>query len=447
MKKLLILVVVLALALSFTSCAQLDRLKGIDLPPLPTVTERPAATEKPETDPAAPAETEAPVVVVETGKSDADAMRQSVVVNFRKTVMEEYDPAEGTQRILLFSYVTPHVTMPGREAAADAINEYIAMLDETYVTGNDYGDGPSDGYNGLLEQALDNFTYVHETGAGLALEYSSERTANVARADGRVLSLVTNTSSSTGGAHGIYVESAYVFDTETGALLTLDKLTPDYAAFSTLVVQKMVEQAHSNQELYDAISSFVEESEWERSFAHLLREGSWYLNENGLVLFSTLYELAPYAAGIQTFTVSYADLGELLYERWRVGEKQGEGGMEAQFLSDVAEGSFPIFDFVQIDANGQQLCLRSGARIYDVRLQRAEYMDWNNSFALGETFWFCSCMENAGVQLVAELPEILPTLAGSYRTGAGELHRALLIQSGEDGHLILQEEGFGFYEH
>lgn len=447
MKKLLILVVVLALALSFTSCAQLDRLKSVELPPLPTVTERPAATEQPAAETAAPAETEAPIVIVETGSDSAEAMRKSVVVNFRKTAMEEYDPAEGTQVILRFSYVTPHVTMPGREEAADAINEYIAMLDETYVTGNDYGDGPSDGYNGLLEQALDNFTYIHETGAELGMEYSSERTANVERADGRVLSLVMNTSSYTGGAHGVYVESAYVFDTETGALLTLDKLTPDYAAFSTLVVQKMVEQAHSDQELHDAITGFVDESEWERSFAHLLREGSWYLDENGLVLFSTLYELAPYAAGIQTFKVSYDELGELLYERWRPGTMQGEGGMEALFLSDVTEGSFPILDFVQVHENGQQLCLRSGACVFDVRLQSAYYMDWNEGFALNETYWFCSCMENAGVQLVAELPEVVPNVAVSWRTGDGEQHHALLVQSGEDGHLILQEDGVSFYEY
>ena len=437
MKKLMILMLTMAMALQLAACAQVERLKEVELPPLPTVTERPAATPAPaELPEAAPEQMETQAAApAETGED------QSVIVNFHKTQYTELDPAAGERMILDFSYVTPHVTLPGRESAADAINEYIAMLDETYYTGNDYGDGYSSGYNGMLEQALDNFSYVHETGAEMPLEFYSARTVDVPRADGQVLSLYFNTSTYTGGAHGIYEGSAYVFDTETGALLTLDRLTPDYETFSALVVQKMLEQAHGDAELSAAIGSYIEEKDWALSFARLLREGSWYLDQNGLVLFSTLYELAPYAAGIQSFTVSYDELGELLDARFRMEDKQAEGGFELLRMSEVEEGSFPILDFVQTGEGGEALCLKSGERVYDVSLSRVSYAEDVNRFYKTETLWLCSVMRGEGVQLAADLGGAIPGLMLEYRSGDG-LHRALLTMSGADGSLALTEDGF-----
>ncbi len=441
MKKLMILMLTMAMALQLGACAQLERLKDVELPPLPTVTVTPEATSAPVEVTATPVE--APAEPQQTPV--AAQSEQSVIVNFRKTAYQEFDPVTGERQILDFSYITPHVSIPGRETAADTINEYIAMLDETYFTGNDYGDGPSDGYNGLLEQALDNFSYVYETGAEMPLEFFSSRTAEVLRADSRVLSLYFNTSTYTGGVHGMYGGSAYVFDTETGALLTLDQLTPDYEAFSALVVQKMLEQAHSDENLSAAISSFIEEKDWAFSFVKLLRENSWYLDENGLVLFSTLYELAPYAAGIQSFTVSYDELGELLDARWRPDAKQGEGGFEFLRMSQVEEGSLPILDYVQTAESGEQLCLKSGARVYDVTLSRVGFVEDTNGFYQAETLWFCSLMRGEGVQLAADLGGAIPGLMLSWHSGDG-LHRALLTMSGEDGSLVLAEDGFTFYE-
>ena len=444
MKRMMILLLALAMALQLAACARVERLKDVELPPLPTVTVKPEATIAPVEVPAAPVETPAPQESAD-GESAEEAMRQSVIVNFRKTAYTEFDPANGEQQILDFSYVTPHVTIPGREAAADAINEYIAMLDESYYTGNDYGDGVSDGYNGFLEQALDNFSYVHETGADMPLEFFSERTAEVPRADGRVLSLYFNTSTYTGGAHGIYVGSAYVFDTETGSLLSLDRITPDYEAFSALVVEKMLEQAHADADLSAAISSFIEEKDWAFSFARLLREGSWYLDENGLVLFSTLYELAPYAAGIQSFTVSYEELGELLDPRYRVGDRQAEGGFTFLRMSQVEEGSVPVLDFVQAAQDAEQLCLISGERVYDVTLSRVGYLEEENTYYKTEILWFCSVMQNEAVQLSANLVGADTQLLLSYRSGDGQ-HRALLSLSAEDGSPRLVEDGFTLYE-
>ena len=64
-----------------------------------------------------------------------------IIIAVENTQKQAYDPQDGTQLIPTFSYETPKIEILGRADAEKAINEYVAMLDETYVTGEDYGDG------------------------------------------------------------------------------------------------------------------------------------------------------------------------------------------------------------------------------------------------------------------------------------------------------------------
>ena len=66
------------------------------------------------------------------------------------------------------------------------------MLDETYVTGEDYGDGQGTGYNNMLTMAEDNYNYWMGTGGGenLPLELSSTRDVSIPRSDSQVLTLL-----------------------------------------------------------------------------------------------------------------------------------------------------------------------------------------------------------------------------------------------------------------
>ncbi len=447
MKKVLTILTALVMLLQLAACSQLDSLRSVQLPPLPEVTRHPA----PQT--LAGSVTETPNPDRETASElppaddAAEEMRIPLIVNFRRSATEEFDPAEGTTRILRFADTVPHVSIPGREAAADAINEYIALLDETYITGNDYGDGYADGYNGYLEQAIDNFTYAHETGAEVPLEFEAERSVSVERADGRILSLYFNEYAYLGGAHGSYVGKAYVFDTKSGALLRLEQLTPDTEAFAALVTQSMAEQLQEDEDLRAEITSFIPEDELDTALARLLREGSWYLNEEGLVLFSQLYELASYAAGIQSFTVPYEELGELLYAQYCPGEKLSEGEPELLDMNQVVEGSFPMLDLVKAQEGGEQLCLRSAGRVYDLLLSRAGYSEESGLFYQGDPLWYCSCMEASGLQIETVLPDVLPDLMLSYRGADGAQHKALLTRSGENGALLLLEDGVNFSEY
>lgn len=132
----------------------------------------------------------------------------------------------------------------------------------------------------------------------LPLELASSQTVSVARADERILSLVYSYYEFTGGVHGNYVDRAYVFDSETGEELTLDKLTTDFDAFTAFMVQYMVEKAENEAYYSERIDpNTLAREQYSAAFGALLREGSWYFGSEGLTVFSDAYEFGPFAAG------------------------------------------------------------------------------------------------------------------------------------------------------
>ena len=170
MKKVITLFLVTVLCLGLCAC---DKLSGIELPPLPTVT--PEAAE-PSTAPAAE-----PAAQTETESA------HGLIVSINRTTKQAFDPQDGSKLILTFSYDTPTVYIEGGEAAAAAINEQTALMEETFYTGNGYGTG----YNDMLTMAEDNYNYIVNAGIeGGMLELVNSRTVSVERMDDRVLTLL-----------------------------------------------------------------------------------------------------------------------------------------------------------------------------------------------------------------------------------------------------------------
>ena len=282
--------------------------------------------------------------------------------------------------------------------------------------------------------ALDNYSYSVDTGAEIGLEFSSDRTVKITRADSSAVSLVFTTMTYTGGAHGNYFDVGYVYDAQTGELLTLDKLTSDYDAFSNFVLEYMLTLAKED-ETYASLDLI---EDLRSALAMLLREGSWYFDENGLVLFSDVYELASYAEGIIRFTVPYEELENYIDAKWLPTERvSGDGSFEASLQSDVPSGSVEIIDKVTADSEGLELCLKAVGTVYDVSISSVEYADYSHKFFETASHWACSYMNDCAIQLVTLIPEGMPDLMISYTTADGTRQHILISQSGEDGSIIL----------
>ncbi len=446
MKRLTAILLALVMALAVSGCA--ESLQQIEIPPLPQVTptshpvlvntETPSPTEAAQQ--STPGGSSSPEALVPTPDQEPNS---TILVNIGRTSLVDYDQAEGTELILDFSYDMPRVIMEENPEAAGKINEVLATIEETFYTGNDYGlDLRFMGYNTMLEIAEDNYAYVKEYQAkGMPLEFTDNLSAKVTRLDDGMLSILYSDSVYTGGAHGSYSMFGFLFDTQSGDVLRLDQLSSDYDAFADFLVQTMLEMAEADEDGYYSehiLDDFLPAGGREEAFRNLLREGSWYFDREGLVIFSTLYELGPYASGITLFEIPYSMLEGKIEQRYMFPpERGGKGRMTVTELSETEGGNQTIVDKLILNAGGQELCLVAEGRVYDVSVSQVYYVD---RFYENCQYWYASTLENSALQLEVIVPEGLPDLLVTYYTADGERHGKLLSQSGQNGAYMLVDD-------
>ncbi len=433
MKRFFAFVIVCIFSFSLGGCGALDKIRGIELPPLPEATEKPLATPAPlilpEPSPEAEEKRDEPQpAAIEPGSR--------IIIRFDRAEWEQYDPAQGTQLILEFSYETPTVRIPGREPAAEAINAFLTAENERFYTGGNVEEGDPWGFNGMLEIAEDNYTYAVQSGTdSLPLTFTADRQASVFRADERVIAVRFLSYEFTGGAHGMSVARAYNFDAETGALLTLEDLTTDLYAFRSRVSDYMIHLVEVDPDTSERVSADYINGYggYTNAMTSLIRDGSWYLDESGLVVFSDLYEIGPYASGIISFTIPYEQLDGLLADKWMPTERSETGELTITSMEQIEDGSVEFLDKLSI-SEGEELCLRAMGSVYDVQLSEVNAED---GILEGRSLWRCSCMKNSALQITDRLNEDSPDLLLRYRDMDGTVYSYLISRDANSGEAVL----------
>jgi inhibitor of cysteine peptidase len=115
-----------------------------------------------------------------------------------------------------------------------------------------------------------------------------------------ILSVIFLDYQYTGGAHGSTIQKAYTLDLQTGkeyAMEDLFKTGSDYAA----LFNGEVRQGIKDRELYELAT-----------FSAISADQAFYLDNSGVSVYFQQYEYFPYAAGIQTFTLDYPALKDVL---------------------------------------------------------------------------------------------------------------------------------------
>ncbi len=135
--------------------------------------------------------------------------------------------------------------------------------------------------------------------------YEFLRTFDTTYGQDCVISVYFDTYQFTGGAHGTTVRTADTWDARRARRIPLSSLFPqgtDYVArIQAAVLERITLQQQQDGAFYfdDAAALVVQ----------YFNENSFYLTPEALVVFYQQYELAPYAAGIPTFAIPYAEVG------------------------------------------------------------------------------------------------------------------------------------------
>lgn len=108
----------------------------------------------------------------------------------------------------------------------------------------------------------------------------------------------------TGGAHGLYWIEPYTFRISNSERYDFIGLFREGNASAALITDKILNAIREKPELY-----FESAEETVKKYDN---NYSFYINGNQLVVFFSLYDIAPYAAGIQYFDFDAEDLKEIL---------------------------------------------------------------------------------------------------------------------------------------
>ena len=206
------------------------------------------------------------------------------------TSQQEWDDEHG----LLATCSYPVLSLSEESAArwpklAQAVSELSDELDED---GREYLPELAQWAREELEYNPDYF-----------IAFFDEVNATVRRADARVLSLLMQGSSYTGGVHPNHGWSGVNLDPATGEELEITDVVTDVADLLALVEARLPELYPETSffSLHDSLQTYVDEPEYL----------SWTLDYQGVSVWFSPYEIASYADGMLTVLVPFDQAPEL----------------------------------------------------------------------------------------------------------------------------------------
>ena len=394
-----------------------------------TVSENPESSQKAETEqiPETTAES-----IRETEGTAPAALKEADygVVNFWEDSMDVYAPEDSSFKLLDFSFTWPHVYSFRHPEAAEKITEDLRKETEKFVEGT-HQEG--DFIKPMGREAAEKMAAENRTMLGDAFfPCAAERTYEVTRLDEAVLSIQVTDYLYMGGAHPSFSTYCLNYDMETGERLTYQTVAVGANGLWAEVMEKMVALAESDPEISGRIDWFQKE-EYYDAFAPLNQEGRWHLRGDQFVIDSQEYELGSYAAGTIRFSIPMEELKDQILPRY-MPAASGDGSLL------VAEDTgYLMIDRVERGELGREFYLQADGRVSDIRIVSLMPGE-DGDFYEGETLWYGGFMKDSALSLHLDLSGVGPRYGVFYKDKDGNLHRAVLLESGEDGSLILSED-------
>ena len=146
-----------------------------------------------------------------------------------------------------------------------------------------------DALNGYKEAIKNNYPF---NGYGAMQKYELTYNKNC------ILSYYMDEYLYTGGAHGNTTRKSQTFNLKTGRLLTLQDFFKD--DYRKIVIPEIKRQAQIMQQqgiLFENYNELIMQN---------FNQNSFYLTDDGIVIYYQQYEIAPYSSGIITFTIPYS---------------------------------------------------------------------------------------------------------------------------------------------
>lgn len=134
-------------------------------------------------------------------------------------------------------------------------------------------------------------------------QYESYSNYNVSYNKNNLLSIPITTYDFTGGAHGMTYLKSFNYDLSTGDILTLKDMFKDNVDYKKIVDDYINSEINKNAQMYfnskDGFNGINDNQEF-------------YIDDNGIVVYFQVYDIAPYYVGIPMFNISKTEFGKYL---------------------------------------------------------------------------------------------------------------------------------------
>ena len=118
--------------------------------------------------------------------------------------------------------------------------------------------------------------------------------------NGHIACVTMESTSFTGGAHAIDRQEAYTFDLHKGAQVGINDMVQDYNSLRTVVADEILRL--TSQKIEEDQASYF--SDYEKIIPEWMSR-SVIFGPDGLTVMFDVYDIAPYAAGEQSFHIPY----------------------------------------------------------------------------------------------------------------------------------------------
>lgn len=118
-----------------------------------------------------------------------------------------------------------------------------------------------------------------------------------------IMSIVITKYQFTGGIHGMIYLDTYNYNLLNGDKLTLEKMFKPRVDYKKIVNKFITEEINNNPEKY---------FKGDESFKGIDQDQPFYIDDDSIVLYFELYEIAPYYVGIPKFKLKFNEFDKYL---------------------------------------------------------------------------------------------------------------------------------------
>lgn len=245
---------------------------------------------------------------IQSAANTAPHVTQQPMVAVSMPIVTQNYTADNGDILVQHTYQNLELIVPDQDVADAIIIDYLNRTDKAHASAES-----------LYAEILDR-----DNPDDRNAPYLSQITFQPTRLDQSIFSLLGNTVTHKGYAHPEVTAESVTYDLVTGEVLAISDVLNN-SVRPDLLYEKIIA---SLQRQANDVSLY---EDYEKTVSALLENPTnWYFSENGLVFYYSPYEIAPYASGIITAEIEYANLTGMLNDAYFPAE------------SDIAQGQLQI---------------------------------------------------------------------------------------------------------